>query len=838
MRRLFFLISIACLTILPLPSVRPQDNAAPVTRSVVVVLDCSYSMRIIEPSRMRRLDILKRGLRKLFSRPISKTEWALVSFTDSDSVSVDNPFTKNPRSLLAIVNRLEIGRLSPIEKSLELAADYLVREGRGLEKSVLLVSDGISTGSENFQILLSSVYEKHSIRLFILGFNSPNNPVLSDSIVRLARYTGGEFYTFDRLEQLRERLAGQTDRQRVARDPQRVARDPQRVATKRDAVREVSRTSKNPAIAPMIHSGSDLNIPDALPRLSGKAKPKTKPKTPQSLGFVWMLVAGVLLIAVSIYLYCFAKSQEKRNKETSANQRTFLSLSIQRPGQKSETLLLEKSPVTIGNNPACDIRLDIMTGKWRDVFTYNWDEHAAYFNSKREFLLNGVAVKNKELRNGDRLKFGNFSLTFNSLEDEPIQLPVVRNYGHIPLSAGCFLLIFSLLLITIRRAHTIPGPPSDAAVPFSRASQSAALEQMVSDPASDGLIREAGEKAFFTYQASLAERPPLREETRSQHLEVSEEQIAAVEPGPEIRDPEIPGPEIREKGYKPELAPERRQVAPLKRFPIRVIAPSEDIDYFKADILFFHAHPDDESLDFAGLMAKAKRHGKRIVTVVFTDGESGLDQFPNRGIGGSHPAEHLHGEDLAAVRVEEAKAALSLLGSEVYIRLALMNHRYNTAQDYLPVRAVIGEWGGESTLLKKIRKIIEGFRPTLVVSSDFNTEAFEHFEHKAVGSMVDYTLRYLMSRGDTPIRGYLVSVDPFQKRNLYPFLELVDMRERDPVTGLTYREIQFNALKEHRTQGDASLIGVELLPHFRWEQYYPHIWKFNTSLEDYIKSKD
>lgn len=193
MRRIFFAISIACLTILPLLSVRPQDNTAQVSRSVVVVLDCSYSMRIIEPSQTRRFDILKRGLRTLFSTPTPKTEWALVSFTDSDSVSVDHPFTKNPRSLLANVNRLEIGRLSPVEKSLDLAADYLIREGRGSEKTVLLVSDGISTDSENFQILLSSVYEKHSIRLFILGFTSPNNPMLSDSLVRLARYTGGEF---------------------------------------------------------------------------------------------------------------------------------------------------------------------------------------------------------------------------------------------------------------------------------------------------------------------------------------------------------------------------------------------------------------------------------------------------------------------------------------------------------------------------------------------------------------------------------------------------------------------------------------------------------------------
>jgi hypothetical protein len=137
-----------------------------------------------------------------------------------------------------------------------------------------------------------------------------------------------------------------------------------------------------------------------------------------------------------------------------------------------------------------------------------------------------------------------------------------------------------------------------------------------------------------------------------------------------------------------------------------------------------------------------------------------------------------------------------------------------------------------------VRKLLEGFRPTVVVSSDFNAEAFEHFEHKAAGSIVQYALRYLTAREDDFIKGYLVSVDPFQKKNLYPSLERIDMMERDPVTGLTYREIQFNALKEHQTQGDASLIGVELLPHYRWEQYYPHIWRLDTTLEAYIKSKN
>ena len=53
---------------------------------------------------------------------------------------------------------------------------------------------------------------------------------------------------------------------------------------------------------------------------------------------------------------------------------------------------------------------------------------------------------------------------------------------------------------------------------------------------------------------------------------------------------------------------------------------------------------------------------------------------------------------------------------------------------------------------------------------------------------------------------------------------------------LSYREIQGVALKEHYTQGDASLIGVELLPNFRWEQYSPVFWELDLSPERYIES--
>ncbi|MBA7673796.1 1D-myo-inositol 2-acetamido-2-deoxy-alpha-D-glucopyranoside deacetylase [subsurface metagenome] len=94
-----------------------------------------------------------------------------------------------------------------------------------------------------------------------------------------------------------------------------------------------------------------------------------------------------------------------------------------------------------------------------------------------------------------------------------------------------------------------------------------------------------------------------------------------------------------------------------------VIEPGLKPEFFKADIMFVHAHPDDESLDFGALMALASSSGRRTVTVLFTDGEAGLDRYPHRQVGGDYPNHRLKGRPLADVRVEEARKALAVLGS-------------------------------------------------------------------------------------------------------------------------------------------------------------------------------
>ncbi len=272
----------------------------------------------------------------------------------------------------------------------------------------------------------------------------------------------------------------------------------------------------------------------------------------------------------------------------------------------------------------------------------------------------------------------------------------------------------------------------------------------------------------------------------------------------------------------------------IKRSKTMIIEPGMRADFFKADILFIHAHPDDESLDFGALMARAYRGGKRTVTILFTDGEAGIDQYPGRRVGENYPAYRLKGSRLAEVRIQEAGHALSILGSEVYIRLGLRNNPYNSLRDVLSLKEVIRRWGGESKNVETLVELLKGFRPDIVISPDDHSDAFEHFEHEAVGYIVKRALTVLRERGHYFVKGHLVSVDPLQK-DRYKEVLGINAMERVPYSGLTFRAIQALALKEHITQRDASVVGLERLPNFKYEYYHKIRWAFDQPVQEYFK---
>jgi LmbE family N-acetylglucosaminyl deacetylase len=266
----------------------------------------------------------------------------------------------------------------------------------------------------------------------------------------------------------------------------------------------------------------------------------------------------------------------------------------------------------------------------------------------------------------------------------------------------------------------------------------------------------------------------------------------------------------------------------------RMVSPGTKPDFFKADIMFIHAHPDDESIDFGGLMALEARSGKRIVTVLFTDGTAGLDQYPNRRVGGIYPAHTLRGSALAAVRVQEAESALSILGSKAYVRLGLLNNPYDSIREILPLNEVLRRWGGDAHVVRELIDLLEGYRPEIVVSPDkHHRGVFKHFEHEAVGYVTDQALGYLRAHGEHFVRAHLIAVDPMLTGE-YKGVFGVDVMAIDPRSGLTYRAIQVAALKKHATQRDASVVGVEVVPNFADEYYVARSWALPTPPDRYF----
>ncbi|MCK5671970.1 MAG: PIG-L family deacetylase [Spirochaetales bacterium] len=246
-----------------------------------------------------------------------------------------------------------------------------------------------------------------------------------------------------------------------------------------------------------------------------------------------------------------------------------------------------------------------------------------------------------------------------------------------------------------------------------------------------------------------------------------------------------------------------------------VYAPGDTPVPQKLDILFIHAHPDDESLDYGLSMAKASLEGKSIGIIVFTDGDSGFDKYPDRPVDGFYKDSYLKGSELAAVRVEEAKRALSILGAKVYLRLGLWNRAYTSEEATKSIDILIDEWGGQDQLISKLVNIMEIFRPTIIVSPDGPCSAREHFEHEAVGYISELAVGVYKEKNPDSLDVYLKLVDVQQIKaySTVPLLKITAGEEEK------YRVLKYAALMMHQTQADASYFGIKRLENFPVEYY-------------------
>ncbi|MBT3274734.1 MAG: PIG-L family deacetylase, partial [Spirochaetales bacterium] len=451
-----------------------------------------------------------------------------------------------------------------------------------------------------------------------------------------------------------------------------------------------------------------------------------------------------------------------------------LSWSPSTDGEMSRSF--ETFPIKVAASGAADLLLPKPgIQKGARTFAVSKDDHGVVqFESRGIFIINGVGAKTKILKPGDRIAFGHYRIIFDGISYRDEARPAVPVPRSLLLSLLIF--VFAALIVVFRAPVTITLP-----------------------------VRSGADLSV----------------SADELLTVPDETVSKKGPEPSAAD----GPPANPDGTRPRV---------ITGFPTVMWAPGIEPDYFKVDALFVHAHPDDESLDFGVLISRFAAAGMKVAVVLMTDGNSGLDQYPQRIENDRYPPYDLRGSALAEVRVIEAQSALEILGAHHYVRLGLMNHPYGSGLDVLSAFSVTNAWGGEDALVSQLSALILGYRPDVVISPEGPAEAFEHFEHEATGRLVEKTLSGLAESGLYLPKGRLVSIDPLQ-RAMYSDTIGIRADVEHPQSGLNHRGVQIAALSEHVTQRDASIIGVENLSGFDREYYRMLDWSIMLPIEEYLR---
>ncbi len=251
----------------------------------------------------------------------------------------------------------------------------------------------------------------------------------------------------------------------------------------------------------------------------------------------------------------------------------------------------------------------------------------------------------------------------------------------------------------------------------------------------------------------------------------------------------------------------------------------------KLDLLFIHAHPDDETLDYGLYISKAAEAGKAVGVLTFTDGESGFDFYPDRDTTGIYPDKELHGKELAAVRIKEEERALKILGAAVYIRLGLKNRPYTAVEVKKSIPTIIKEWGGNAFLVNKLNAIFTAFNPSVIVSPDGPSHAREHFEHEAVGYITARAVSLYRQKHPGKLQAYLKLVD-VQQTQAYPHKHLRTIGFTDGASDIVKKK--GNALMQYETQADACYYGIKRLKKFPFEYYFIQYRNLQNSAELFL----
>ena len=199
-------------------------------------------------------------------------------------------------------------------------------------------------------------------------------------------------------------------------------------------------------------------------------------------------------------------------------------------------------------------------------------------------------------------------------------------------------------------------------------------------------------------------------------------------------------------------------------------------------ILLSLAHPDDESFIAAGITAKYKAEGVRVILVTATLGQEGKVGKP--------PV--CSREELPRVRKDELLAAAKLIGVEQVYELGYHDRKLEEAP-HLEIR-------------ERLVSLIRGYRPQIVVSFDPNGTNL-HPDHIAISR---FTSDAISAAADG--RWHANGAEPHQVQRLLwttpvPFWELARMADMNSQPGVDFvidvrpwLPVKIQALKTHKTQ--------------------------------------
>jgi len=834
---------IVAIMLLLVSDLWPQTTSA-VDRSIVVLLDVSYSMGLrSDRSGQRRIDVAVRATRELARRCVAGEEWALMAMEDRSAVEVLGGFTFEPGTKLDWRRATDPQGSTPLGAALERAASYLLAKGRGEEKRILLVSDGIATEDDAFRLPNPGYFRVRGVPVTALLCRVADMESVQEEVRSFATETGGAAFDAESVAASEAYPAVLTS----LRTPTASERAAEKTAPASPAAQLVASPAAPADLGRRLPGVLIAGTAGGAPAASSRARVRVLPEDRAvsrlqtssisaqgrqiTFRLIWLAAPLLVIAAWRLSRRVARLLAALGTPKSTVSYRSLLRLDVRSAGGGSGPVVLRTLPALVGGSDRAHLRLESRSSARRAPdFELQAAAEGVVFRCPSALNINGVAKTHKILRPGDCIAVDGHRVIFQALATERVTTrrpaPDVGVPWELALLGAALLvglLLWKPVTVTLPRKQLERKTVTEVLrvqVPALVVSTAPEVGQSMSPAVPGVAIRGALRLAAASGSAAAGSVP------RAPALRVRLEAPKAAVSAP-------PTPSGAAGGDVPLYLV---AALPLKREAVTTFAPGERIEYSPVDALFVHAHPDDESIDFGILISRLSAAGKRLAVVLLTDGESGLDQYPDRIAEGMYTARSLRPEELRAVRPVEARNAIGDLGARYYVRLGLRNHPYASIRQVLSRDTLLADWGGEEAVVAKLTEIIEGFAPALIVSPDSeHSGAHEHFEHTGAGYLVAEAIRRVRLRGHVSPVAHFRSVDP-RFLGSYVGAEGIDGLERRGDTGLTLRALQVRALKEHRTQRDATLIAVENLTSVRREYYVATFWGEQLTLERFLRT--